>query len=111
MQDLPYTFAEGGNVNYYYDDISWAPTVALGVSEISAKQDIVIYPNPFTDIITISGDVELQSVVVYDLSGKMIKQLKGSEKTISLHDLTSGVYMVKLNMKNGNSKTIKAVKK
>jgi len=104
-------YTDSGNLSYYYDDISWAPTASLGVSEISTKQDVVIYPNPFTDIITISGDVELQSVVVYDLSGKMIKQLKGSEKTISLHGLTSGVYMVKLNMKNGNSKTIKAVKK
>ncbi|MEG1591557.1 fibronectin type III domain-containing protein [Chryseobacterium sp.] len=104
-------YTDSGNLIYYYDDVSWAPTVVLGVSEISAKHDIVIYPNPFTDIITVSGDVELQSVVVYDLSGKIIKQLKGSEKTISLHDLTSGVYMVKLNMKNGNSKTIKAIKK
>lgn len=104
-------YTDSGNLSYYYDDISWAPTASLGMSEISAKQDIVIYPNPFTDIITISGDVELQSVVVYDLSGKMIKQLKGSEKTISLHDLTSGVYMVKLNMKNGSFKTVKAVKK
>lgn len=105
------TYATSGSAQYFWDDLSWAPTVALGVSEISTKQDIVIYPNPFTDIITVSGDVELQSVVVYDLSGKIIKQLKGSEKTISLHDLTSGVYMVKLNMKNGNSKTIKAIKK
>lgn len=105
------TFALSGSSQYFWDNISWAPTVVLGVSDISAKQDIVIYPNPFTDTITISGDVQLQSVVVYDLSGKMIKEFRGSEKTISLHSLTSGVYMVKLNMKNGSSKTVKAVKK
>lgn len=105
------TYAISGSAQYFWDNISWAPTVVLGVNDISAKQDIVIYPNPFTDTITISGDVQLQSVVVYDLSGKMIKEFKGSEKTISLHSLTSGVYMVKLNMKNGSSKTVKAVKK
>lgn len=104
-------YTDSGNLIYYYDDVSWAPTVALGVGEISAKHDIVIYPNPFTDIITVSGDVQLQSVVIYDLSGKKIKEHKGSEKAISLHDLTSGVYLVKLNMKNGSSKTVKAVKK
>lgn len=104
-------YTDTGNLIYYYDDISWAPTVSLGVNEISSKHDIVIYPNPFTDIITISGDIQLQSVVVYDLSGKMIKEFKGAEKTISLHSLISGVYMVKLNMKNGSSKTIKAIKK
>lgn len=105
------TYALSGSAQYFWDNISWAPTVVLGVSDISAKQDIVIYPNPFTDTITISGDVQLQSVVVYDLSGKMIKEFRGSEKTISLHSLRSGVYMVKLNMKNGSSKTVKAVKK
>lgn len=104
-------YTDSGNLIYYWDDVSWAPTVVLGTNEVKQKNDVVIYPNPFTDIITISGDVALQSVVVYDLSGKMIKEFKGSEKTISLHSLTSGVYMVKLNMKNGNSKTVKAVKK
>lgn len=104
-------YTDSGNLTYYYDDVSWAPTVALGVSEISTKHEVIIYPNPFTDTITISGDVELQSVVIYDASGKMIKEFKGSEKTISLHYLTSGMYMVKLMMKNGTFKTVKAIKK
>lgn len=104
-------YTDTGNLIYYYDDVSWSPTVALGVNEISAKHDVVIYPNPFTDTITISGDVELRSVVIYDASGKMIKEYNGSEKTISLHTLKSGMYMVKLTMKNGTSKTVKAVKK
>lgn len=96
---------------YYYDDVSWAPTVALDVNEASSKNDVTLYPNPFTDIITISGDVPLQSVVIYDASGKMAKEIRGSEKTISLHNLSSGMYMIKLIMKNGSSKTIKAIKK
>jgi len=104
-------FTDGANLSYYYDDISWAPTVSLGVNEIATKHDIVIYPNPFTDTITISGEVALQSVSVYDISGKMVKQIQSSEKTVSLHELNSGVYMIKLIMKNGTSKTIKAVKK
>lgn len=105
------TYAASGNAMFYYDDISWAPTVILGINEILATNDVVIYPNPFTDIITVSGDIPLQSVAVYDLSGKMIQEIRGSEKTISLHDLSSGVYMIKLIMKNGTAKTIKAVKK
>lgn len=105
------TFAEGGNALYYWDNISWAPTVALGTSEVAAKHDITIYPNPFTEMINISGDVQLQSVSIYDASGKMVKEVKSSEKTISLHELNSGVYMIKLTLKNGSSKTIKAVKK
>ncbi|WP_153393944.1 fibronectin type III domain-containing protein [Chryseobacterium vaccae] len=105
------TFADGGNVIYYYDDVSWAPTVALGVNEVTAKHDIIIYPNPFTDVITISGEIKLKSVVVYDASGKMVKELRFPEKTISLQELNAGVYMIRLIMMDGTSKTIKAVKK
>lgn len=105
------TYATSGNAMYYWDDISWAPTVVLGVSETATKDDFIIYPNPFTDAVTISGDVQLQSVFVYDASGKMVKEIKSSEKTVSLHDLNSGMYMIKLTLKNGTSKTIKAIKK
>jgi hypothetical protein len=41
----------------------------------------------------------------------MVKEVKGTERTISLHTLTPGMYMVKLILKNGTSKTIKAIKK
>lgn len=102
---------DGANLNYYYDDISWAPTAPLGVNEIAAKHDIIIYPNPFTDRVSISGEIPLESVSVYDASGKMVKEIKSSERTVSLHDLQSGMYMIRLIMKNGTSKTIKAVKK
>ncbi|WBV59338.1 fibronectin type III domain-containing protein [Chryseobacterium camelliae] len=105
------TYTEGGNVLYYWDNISWAPTAALGTSEVTAKHDIAIYPNPFTDMINISGDVPLQSASIYDASGRLVKEIKSSEKTISLHELNSGVYVIKLTLKNGSSKTIKAVKK
>jgi hypothetical protein len=105
------TYTSSGNAMIYWDNLSWAPTVVLGVSETTAKQEAVIYPNPFTDTITISGDVALQSVVIYDASGKMVKEVKGTERTISLHTLTPGMYMVKLILKNGTSKTIKAIKK
>ncbi|WP_426275124.1 fibronectin type III domain-containing protein [Chryseobacterium sp. S-02] len=104
-------FTDSGNLTYYWDDLSWAPTVALGVNEVSAKNDVAIYPNPFTDTISVSGDVQLQSVVVYDASGKRVKEVKGNERIISLHNLKSGMYLVKLIMKNGTFKTIKAVKK
>lgn len=105
------TFAEGGNVIYYYDDVSWAPTVSLGVNEIMTKNDISVYPNPFTDVITISGDMEPQSVSVYDTSGRTVKEVKSPEKAISLQELNAGVYMIRLIMKDGTSKTVKAVKK
>lgn len=105
------TYATSGNALYYWDDLSWAPTVSLAVNEVAAKRDIVIYPNPFTDTITISGDIQLQSVSVYDASGKIVKEIKSSERTVSLHNLNAGMYMIKLTMKDGTSKTIKSIKK
>lgn len=104
------TFSEGGNVIYYYDDVSWEPTVALGVNELMTKDDLSVYPNPFKDQITISGNLPLQAVTIYDASGKIVKEIKGNTRTISLQQIPSGIYIMKLIMKNGNSKTIKTVK-
>nr|WP_245365495.1 T9SS type A sorting domain-containing protein [Chryseobacterium scophthalmum] len=74
------------------------------------KENLSVYPNPFKDQITISGGLPLQSVTVYDASGKIVKEIKGNTRTISLQQIPSGIYMMKLIMKNGSSKTIKTVK-
>lgn len=103
-------FTDGANLMYYYDDVAWVSSTSLGLNEISAKQDIVIYPNPFTDSITISADAKVSSMAIYDTSGKLIRDIQNPSSSVSLRDLPSGIYLVKMVLKNGTTKTIKAVK-
>ncbi|KAA2215637.1 fibronectin type III domain-containing protein [Chryseobacterium sediminis] len=105
------TYALSGNAQYYWDNISWAPTQTMNVHDNAVRSEPSIYPNPFTDLITITNSKNIQSVMIYDASGKFITDIRNFDHTMSLKELASGVYLVKMVMKDGTSKTIKAIKK
>lgn len=65
------------------------------------KQTIKLYPNPFTEGISISGIDGFTTIKVYDLNGKVLFSEQGfSNKYYSLKALTNGIYLVKINSKN-----------
>lgn len=79
----------------------------LGVSDTS-KKGIIISPNPVKDIINISEDVS--NIRISDLSGKMVKQISNSEKSINVSNLIKGTYIISAVTKTGeiiNKKFIK----
>jgi hypothetical protein len=53
----------------------------------------VLYPNPTSNLLTISIN-GYKTIVITDLAGKWCKTLKTSEKTISLNDLKPGSYII-----------------
>lgn len=84
----------------------------LGTSNVVAETDKAsVYPNPFTDIVNISDAKDLKSVSVVDMSGRMVKTIANPGRQINLSELKAGLYILKLDYKNGTSKTVKAIKK
>jgi hypothetical protein len=95
----------------YVDDIS-INNANLATSEVSVnKNDINVYPNPFTDVLNISDIKNVKSVSVMDIAGRLIKNIESPSSTLHLGDLKQGVYLVVLNMNDGSKQTIKAIKK
>ncbi len=90
---------------------TYDPTCQLGTSETSQSNEAQIYPNPFTDIVNISEVKDLKSIVVLDMSGRMVKTIANPGRQINLSELKAGLYVLKLDYKDGTSKTVKAVKK
>jgi hypothetical protein len=72
---------------------------AVGINDIE-KHNIKLYPNPVSDVLKLESDVEIQSLSVLDITGKLIKQIKNPEETVSLNTLPSGLYVLKLNLIN-----------
>jgi len=105
------TYALSGNAQYYWDNISWAPTQTMNVHENTTQTKTGIYPNPFTDVIKFTESKNLKSVRIYSTSGQFITEIRNFENTISLKDLASGVYVARMEMKDGTSHTVKVIKK
>jgi hypothetical protein len=58
--------------------------------------EISVFPNPVKDTLHIVNLTEKAVALVYQLNGKLIKQQKLSNSAISLSDLPSGTYLLKI---------------
>lgn len=73
-------------------------------SIIEAKQpEVKIFPSPFTDYLMIEApSIETFSLSIYNLAGQEMGRLKGS-RVINLDAIPSGVYVVQLQNRNGET--------
>ena len=61
--------------------------------------DISIYPNPANTQLSIdNGDIAMQELLLYDISGRLLKRVSVHANTTSLDvsDLQNGIYLIKI---------------
>ncbi|MCU7617269.1 T9SS type A sorting domain-containing protein [Chryseobacterium sp. PBS4-4] len=83
----------------------------LSTLEIDKKDAIKVYPNPFSEVVNISKPELVKSIRVSDVSGKLIRTFNQAESVLRLNDLSAGMYILQLDMKDGSKQTIKIIKK
>ena len=71
---------------------------------------IGIYPNPVSSELSINSDFDVASVQVYSMLGQMVASNK-AQNSISVSQLSAGIYTIKITLKDGVSTTQKFVKK
>ncbi|HRP89428.1 MAG TPA: T9SS type A sorting domain-containing protein [Edaphocola sp.] len=76
------------------------------------ESNISIYPNPANDHIIISGLEGNENIKVYNVSGRLIHQIKAENAivAIALDNLSEGVYHINIINKEGNVSSHKVVK-
>ena len=89
-------------------------TVTVEEDTLSIEENsldaISLYPNPTNDMFFIKGSISnLESVRIFNLSGQLINELKGSVEQIDVSSIESGMYFVKLTSSEG-SKSFKLIK-
>ncbi|MDR2622612.1 MAG: T9SS type A sorting domain-containing protein [Dysgonamonadaceae bacterium] len=65
--------------------------------------NVQIYPNPAQDMLFIRSETPVESLSVYDLSGRICKQAGAGTTTLFVGDLTSGIYIVGIKTASGES--------
>jgi len=84
-----------------------------GVKENASANSLNIFPNPATSTITVAAKGNtIQTVELYDLTGRMVKQVSGlnvQEYTIQRENLTSGLYFTKVKLNKGGVVTKRIV--
>ena len=63
---------------------------------VEENLNLSITPNPFTSIIEIRSDEEIQSIQVIDITGKVVKNVNTEHKfaSVDLSNLLKGAYII-----------------
>ncbi len=85
--------------------------VKLGPANLSAPENshnVLAYPNPFRDKISLENSSEIVSMELYNLSGQ--KLLESHSNTINTSELPTGVYLLNTITKSGKNYRQKIIK-
>ena len=95
----------GGNLDFWI--------VKLGDSALSNNefdmQKVTIYPNPVSSTLSISGNIDLQNVNIFDLQGRLVKSIAHDFNQIDVADLQNGSYILQY-VTASQTNTIKFIK-
>lgn len=88
-------------------------TVVISSVEKIHTDEITIYPNPVCEFLNIQSDCGLHKAVIFDISGKIIKQLNMNNSyniSVDVSNLKSGLYFTRFETTSGKIYTAKILK-
>ena len=105
--------AQFGHRGYSYFDTNCG--TSMGIANATANEnDIIIWPNPFTDALNITipqSNTSSHELLIYDVTGKLItKKTLQNTNSYSLQNLSAGLYFYKILKDNESVKSGKLVK-
>ncbi len=83
----------------------------LNTIEETIPAELVIYPNPFSDYLTLKSGREIERMRIFDIMGRMVyaSELVQSDEPVLLNNLDKGIYFVNIQGK-GFDVTRKVIK-
>lgn len=80
------------------DSTKYYTEESLSMEEIAQSGTLLLYPNPGNGLITLTGEMPMESVEVYNLAGEKVRTIKPTlrhKAQLDLTDQSPGVYVVK----------------
>jgi hypothetical protein len=89
--------------------------IVLDKSDVaqSLMENLLIYPNPFSDYIVIDKPTsfDIKKVVIYNQTNQVVKEICNPDRNITTSDLHRGIYFISFYMSNDMISTARIVRK
>lgn len=113
--ELGFTLKNGAvGTKVFLDKIVTTITgTSLGYEDISEiiSSNIKVFPNPVNNFLNVETSNEIIGMRVINMLGQIVIIQKGTSKTLDTSTLNTGLYILKVNHKNGNESSIQIIKK
>ena len=75
----------------------------MGLDDFTKDNSIKVYPNPAKDVLSVKGDVNLRSVSLYDIQGRLLQTVMPNDvqATIDIAMRAKGIYFLKVTSDKG----------
>ena len=80
-----------------------ASNCALAVNREQLFENLILYPNPVKDNLNIDTKLEIETVELFDVSGKSVLKSNNNVNSIPVSGLSAGLYFCKISNKNGHA--------
>jgi len=75
----------------------------MGLGDFTKDNSVKVYPNPVKDVLSVEGDVNLRSVSLYDIQGRLLQTMMPNDvqTTLDISMRAKGVYFLKITSDKG----------
>ena len=73
---------------------------SLGIDDHNKKDEILLFPNPVENILTIESAESIDDIIVFDILGNKIMPTRVSNSSIDVSGLVKGIYFLRLSIDN-----------
>lgn len=107
-----------GDAKIYLDNVYFSMEAPVDTTDTSTSIaeindfGLSFYPNPATDQITVSADVIIKKVRVYNLTGELLLEESPNQSRfeLELSTMPAGSYLIKIDLENKASRTTRVMK-
>jgi len=83
----------------YRGGLSFFNTPIIADSMVNTDEDIFldnvrIFPNPASDMLTVSSEINIDKIEIFDVSGRLIMGIEQPDNQLSIAHISSGIYIV-----------------
>ena len=84
------------------DKIAWYENLTILGTEEESVSELALYPNPVKSTLQINSyNIVINNIAIYTIFGERVLNKKGNDTQIDLSNLSTGLYLVKIQTENG----------